>query len=135
MKKFMLAVLMTCVMIAVTSTVFAAVVSGPTTTTKTLQWDPVTKNTDGTTITDLAGYNAYMTSSSTGTVYTKLGSTAANVTSYTDQITIPGNVTVTRCWVVTAFDTSGNESANSNIICKSFFGLDTIPPIAPTNLR
>lgn len=78
-----------------------------------LAWDPVTTNTDGSPCTDLAGYNAYSTTS--GKV--KLNTTplppsicVAGVCSYTlTPIPAEGN-----SFVVTAVDVNGNESGDSN---------------------
>lgn len=77
--------------------------------TATLSWLPPTENTDGSSLTNLAGYNIYY------------GTEAGN---YTEVITIdnpgiaeyvvdnlpPGN---TYYFVITAFDDSGNESEYS----------------------
>jgi hypothetical protein len=85
--------------------------------TATLSWLPPTENTDGSTLTNLAGYNIYY------------GTEAGN---YTEAITIdnpgiaeyvvdnlpPGN---TYYFVITAFDSSGNESEYSTM------GSKTIP--------
>lgn len=115
-----------------------AVVSAPTTTV-TNTWNAPMTNCDGTTLIDLAGTNVYMASSPTGS-YTKIGvvssTTPGAVYSYTDAFTVPNNTAVQRCYMVRAYDASGNESCNdSNQVCKSFFGLDTIGPAGITNLR
>lgn len=36
------------------------------------------------------------------------------------------------CWVLTAYDSYGNESGYSNEVCRT---IDTFPPAAPKNLR
>ncbi len=110
-------------------TLFAAIpaFAGSPTGTAALSWTAPTTNTDGTVCTDLAGYNVYLHS---GTLYSKLTSTTA--TSWTDDnISVPNNTVLKRCYAVTAFDTSGNESGYSNEVCKSFFGVDTISPSPP----
>ncbi len=100
--------------------------------TATLSWTAPTTNTDGTPCIDLAGYNIY---SHSGTIYTKIASAPSTTMTYVDQnITVPNNTTITRCYVVTAFDTSNNESGYSNEVCKSFFGADTISPSPPGSL-
>jgi hypothetical protein len=94
-----------------------------------LSWQAVTTNTDGTACTDLAGYNVYLHDDA---AYAKIGVVSSGVLGYTDSgITVPNNTAVTRCYVVTAFDNDGNESAYSNEACKSFFGADTIAPGKP----
>ncbi len=100
--------------------------------TATLTWTAPATNTDGTPLIDLAGYNVYTHS---GSLYTKIASTSSSTTTYADSsITVPNNTTITRCYVVTAFDTSNNESAYSNEVCKSFFGADTVSPSPPGSL-
>lgn len=114
--------------------VFVLVTSSAFCATATLNWDSVITNTDGTVCTDLAGYNVY-SSATTGGPYTKLLTTSALVTTATVSITVPNNIVITHYYVATAFDTTGNESAFSNEASKSFFGLDTVPPKAPGNMR
>ena len=78
-----------------------------TTATAELSWNAPTTNTDGTPLTDLAGYKVYMSTSATGT-YTLIGT--ATTTGYIDTVTVPNNTKIVRYYVVTAIDTSGNES-------------------------
>ena len=88
-----------------------------------LLWEPVTTNIDGTPITDLEGYRI------------RFGDSSGNYISNIDV----GNVTEkaildlpegkNKCFVVTAYDTSGNESDYSNEACLSEF------PAAPTGTR
>jgi hypothetical protein len=79
----------------------------PTSLTATNAADPVLSWT-GVTYTDLAGYNVYRSTSSTGT-YTKLTTSPISTTTFTDT-TAPVGATV--FYRVTAVDsTSGNESA------------------------
>ncbi len=99
-----------------------------------LVWDAPTLNTDGTAITNLAGYVVYRSSTSGGP-YTKIGVTVANIISYIDVFNVPDNTTLTYFYVVTAYNTNGNESGYSNEVIKSVTGNNTIAPLAPTNLR
>lgn len=73
-----------------------------------LTWDPPTTNTDGTPLTDLAGYKIYY------------GLSSGN---YTDSIDVENNIVygiydlvvgLTYYFAVTAYDTSSNESDYSN---------------------
>lgn len=81
---------------------------------------------DGNTETDLAGYKLHQAMQQGGP-YTQLGSDlpAANV-DYTLTDVIDG----TYYWVLTAFDTEGLESGNSNEVSLT---IDTTAPGAPTN--
>ncbi len=77
----------------------------------TISWDAPGTNEDGTPLTDLVGYNVYY------------GPSPGN---YTQTIDIGNYTTVsidlpsgTYYFVVTAYDTSGNESSYSNEVIKS----------------
>ena len=82
----------------------------------TLSWDPPTTNTDGTPLTDLAGYIIYY-GTTTGDYSQSVD--AGNVT--TSQV---ANLTdgITYYFAVTAYDTSWNESDYSNEISKAIDG-------------
>ena len=71
----------------------------------TLSWTPPTQNTDGSALTDLAGYKIYW-----GTSQSNLSNVATinnpGVTTYLVENLVPG----TYFFAATAFDTSGNES-------------------------
>lgn len=90
----------------------------------TLTWDSVTTNADGTTITDLSGYKVHY------------GNTSG---AYPQQVDV-GNVTTytldlgAKPWffVVTAYDTSANNSGNSNEASKDLTGPTPTPTMAPT---
>jgi hypothetical protein len=72
-----------------------------------LSWNAPTTNTDGTPLTDLAGYKVHMgTSSGNYTTVVDIG----NVTTYTVSNLAPG----TYYFVVTAYDSSNIESGFSN---------------------
>ena len=87
----------------------------------TFQWD---SNTEF----DLAGYRMYQSAASGVYTYGS-GSEALEIPVGTDT----GTITVsdgTWFWVVTAYDTSGNESGPSNEVTAV---LDSVGPNAPTN--
>lgn len=78
-----------------------------------LTWDPPTTNTDGTPLTDLAGYKVYYGTAS-GNYDTIVD--AGNATSYTVTSLISD---VTYYFATTAYDTSANESGFSNEVSKT----------------
>ena len=86
---------------------------------------------DANTETDLAGYRLYQ--SSTPGTYT-FGESEAVVTipagTETVQITVPDG---TLYFVLTAYDTDGNESGPSNEVTPG--DLDTTPPVNPSGVR
>jgi hypothetical protein len=85
---------------------------GTTTGTATLAWSAPTTNTDGTPLTDLAGYKVHYGKSS-GT-YTNTV-TIGKVTSYSINNLAQG----TYYFTVTAYDTTGLESGYSNEVAKT----------------
>ncbi len=89
---------------------FSITVSDNATGTASLSWTPPTTNEDGSTLTDLAGYRIYH-----GTIqgnYSNIIDIAnPSITSYIVENLSSG----THYFVVTAYDTSGNESAYSNV--------------------
>ncbi len=82
----------------------------------TLSWNPPTTNTDGTPLTDLAGYKIYYGTSSGN--YTQIIN-VGNVTTYPVSNLTAG---ATYYFVVTAYDTSGYESGYSNQVGKTIAG-------------
>ena len=88
----------------------------------TLSWDAPTTNSDGTPLTDLAGYKIYYGTDSAN--YTEIIDTG-NTTSYQVNNLTDG---LTYYFAVTAYDTSGNESAFSNEVSKTIQSADTTPP-------
>jgi hypothetical protein len=82
--------------------------------TAMLSWTPPTQNTDGSQLTDLAGYRVYW------------GTTSGN---YPNSVTLPNPGLTTYLveqltpaayyFVITAFDSSGNESVYSNVATKT----------------
>lgn len=87
----------------------------------TLSWDAPTTNADGTPLTDLGGYKVYY-----GTASRVYGTPidVKNVLTYK----VIG-VTKGTYFAVTAYDTSGNESAYSNEV------IYIVKPGCPNNLR
>ncbi len=101
-----------------------------------LSWTAPTTNVDGSPLTDLAGYKIYWglvsgvyTQNKVLTVAQSSCTSAPGITTCTNTIT--GFLADNKTWyfVVTAYDTSNNESAFSNQLSKTF--LDTIAPSAP----
>ena len=79
----------------------------------TLTWTPPTTNTDGSTLTTLAGYRvAYGASAATLTQTIQLGN--AGMSSYVVENLAPG----TYYFALRAYTTGGAESANSNVVTK-----------------
>lgn len=79
----------------------------------TLTWTPPTTNTDGSTLTTLAGYRiAYGTSAATLTQTIQLAN--AGMSSYVVENLSPG----TYYFAVRAYTSGGAESANSNVVSK-----------------
>jgi hypothetical protein len=90
----------------------ALTVTAITTGSATLSWNAPTTNTDGTPLTDLAGYKVHMgTSSGNYATVVDIG----NVTTYSVSNLAPG----TYYFVVTAYDSSSNESSFSNEASKT----------------
>lgn len=87
-------------------------------TTYTLNWDAPTTNVDGTPLSDLAAYGVY--SSETSGVYTTPQATVTQPgTTYSG--VIPRSFTArTRYFTVDAVDTTGNRSAKSNEVSRTF---------------
>lgn len=90
----------------------------------TISWTAPTTNSDGTPLTDLAGYKVYC-GVKTG-VYTT-PKNVGNVLSYA--LSNMGLAQGTNYCAVTAYDTSGNESVKSNEVS---FMLDNVAPSAPS---
>jgi len=101
--KRLLVVLFTILVLSVPSIVVA----------HSLQWTAVTTNTDGTTITDLAGYNAYDVTGTRTKINTATIPTTACVSGVC-KFVIPIHPVEGRSYVLTAVDTDIQESADSN---------------------
>lgn len=93
----------------------------------TLSWIAPTTNTDGSIVTDLAGFKVYC-GKSTG--YYTITQDVGNVLEYKVSDTLPADG-IYFC-VATAYDSSGNESAYSNEVS---FPLDRFAPAPPTGVR
>lgn len=91
-----------------------------------LSWQAPTTNTDGSNLIDLAGYNVYRRASAESGAYELIGEVGPATTSFTDNATRHG----INCYVVTARNGEGIESAQSNQACK----IVTWFPSAPANL-
>ncbi len=74
-------------------------------------WSAVTTNADSSAISDLAGYEVYRDTSSSGSFTTQLNSSDISGTSYSDTTAAVGT---TYFYKVTAADTGGQESAKSS---------------------
>ena len=88
-----------------------------------LQWNPPTTNTDGSVITDLAGYNAYDITAAR----IKLNTAVIPKTICVSNVCTWGLVTLPvdgQKYAVRAIDTSNNESIDSNVATYS-----TIPSV------
>lgn len=96
------------------STTSTLTVTAITTGSATLSWDVPTTNTDGTPLTNLAGYKIYYGTSSGN--YTKIID-VGNVTTYVINNLAPG----TYYFTTSAYDTSGIESGYSNEVSKTLF--------------
>ncbi|MGC8522484.1 MAG: putative Ig domain-containing protein [Steroidobacteraceae bacterium] len=85
-----------------------------TTGTADVSWTPPTTNTDGSTLTDLAGYNIYYGTSPTALTQ-KVQVSNIGLTNYV----ISGLASGTWYFAVTAYTSSGAESAMSNVASKT----------------
>jgi len=94
---------------------FTITVQAGTTGSATLSWTPPTTRTDGTPLTNLAGYNIYFGTSS-GSYTTTIPVTNPGLTTYvvTD---LPGGATY--YFVMTAVDATGVQSAYTNVASKA----------------
>jgi len=80
---------------------------------------------------DLAGYRLYQTSTSGAYTYGD-GNQVDTIAAGTETTTLEGVPDGTLFWVLTAYDTQGNESGPSNEVSAT---LDSTPPGAPTILE
>lgn len=123
--KFFKLVLLVSLFIFMSSVSFGATLSLKAT------WDP---NIEA----DMAGYNLYRTDTG-GRI--RINSSAMipfhpgpGRSSYGFSIVVPDNSSGTLSFVMTAVDTSANESGDSNI-ATYIYTSDSTPPSAPTNLK
>lgn len=96
-----------------------------------LSWTAPVKNENGSTLTDLTGFNIYRGTTSGGPYFQVNASlVGSTTTTYTDSPLINGT---TYYYVVTAVDVNNNESVNSDQTSVTP-ALDTVAPSAPTSL-
>ena len=88
--------------------------ASPTTGSATLSWTVPTENTNGTPVTDLAGYHIYY-GTSEGAWTSTITVLEATETSYVVSGLAPG----TYYFAVVAFNTAGEDSPQSNIASKT----------------
>ncbi len=93
---------------------FSIAVQAVATGSATLSWTPPTQNTDGSPLTDLAGYKIRW-GTSQGSYPSSVTINNPGVTTYLVENLTPN----TYYFVASAYDTSGNESANSNPASKT----------------
>jgi hypothetical protein len=111
--------------------VFVSSVSFGATLSLKATWDPNVEP-------DMAGYNLYRTD--TGSRIRVNSSVlipfhpGPGRSSYGFSITVPDNAAGTMSFVMTAVDTSANESGDSNT-ATYVFSSDSVPPGVPTNLK
>ena len=91
----------------------AAVAQQPPTLDVTLTWNPPTQNTDGTPLTDLAGYKVYWGTVS-GTYPNSVSAPIGSSYVVADQNLLEDQ---NYCFVVTAVNSFGTESVPSNESC------------------
>ena len=118
MKRFWLAMFVLVSMLVMSAAAFGATI------TLTATWDANTE-------TDLAGYRVYRTDGTRAMI--------GNVLAPAHQhgpfnAIVPDNSAGILKFVVTAYDTNSNESADSNTATWTY-NLDTIPPGAPKTLK
>lgn len=92
----------------------------------TLSWTPPTKNSDGTTLTDLRGFKVYW-GSAVGSYPNVVTLSNAGLNSYVVSNLTPG----TKYFVVTAFNAANAESVASNVASKLIAGASPSPPSIP----
>lgn len=116
MKKIVLTIV---VFVMMTTSVFAL----PAAQKTKLTWDPPTTNSDGSPLTDLAGYKIYWKSSVSGAYTDVQSKDVGNVTTVTIQ-SVTGSSTAVYYFVATSYNTNGTESKFSNEV-------DNKLPLAP----
>jgi hypothetical protein len=85
----------------------------PSTGAATLSWTPPTRNTDGSALTNLAGYRIYYGTSS-GALTRTITINSAGISSYVVTDLAPG----TYYFAVTAYNSAGAESDRSSVVSK-----------------
>jgi Putative Ig domain len=93
---------------------FAIAVNPTATSSATLSWTPPTQNTDGSTLTNLAGYRLYY-----GTSATALTQSIQIANPSVSTYVIDGLTPTTYYFAVRAYTSGGAESTNSNVASKT----------------
>ena len=93
---------------------FAITVAQPTTGNASLSWTPPTQNTDGSTLTDLAGFRVQY-----GTSPSSLSQTVELANAGLSAYVVTGLTSGTWYFSVRAYSSSGAESANSTVVSKT----------------
>jgi hypothetical protein len=93
---------------------FAIAVNQTATSSASLSWTPPTQNTDGSTLTNLAGYRLYY-----GTSATALTQSIQIANPSVSTYVIDGLAPTTYYFAVRAYTSDGAESANSNVASKT----------------
>lgn len=93
----------------------------PGDTSATLTWTPPTQNTDGTALTNLAGYKVYRAATSAGVASATPTTVAGNVTTHRFSSLAAG----ANFFGVTAYNSAGAESGMSNIASKTVSATET----------
>jgi hypothetical protein len=96
-----------------------------------LSWQAPTTNEDGTPLTDLAGFTVYYYDTSGGWASPIGNQDVGNVTAATMTVPSQGNV----YFIVTAYDTSGNESGPSNEVVADFLSPGTATSVTVDGVR
>ena len=95
-------------------------------------WTNPTTNTDGSQLTDLAGFNLYRTDGTRTKINTSLIPTTGGTSSSPYLFTEGPTTSCTMTFVVTAVDSAGTESADSNTASYVYTPIPVPPPPAET---
>jgi hypothetical protein len=98
-------------------------------TTVTLSWDPPSTSADGSELLDLAGYRVYLGNEQNLEIVQELSESGSGGRRLTQ---VAGLSPANACLAVTAFDTSNNEGALSEVVCKDLSTPAPAPPNANT---
>jgi len=107
--------------------VFLSVSSLGATISLKATWTAPTTNTDGSQLTDLTGFNLYRTDGTRTKINASLIPATSGTSSSSYLFTQAPTTSCTMAFVVTAVDSAGNESADSNTASYVY----TLPPVPP----